>query len=201
MDVVSIIFASLVLLSALALIAAFLKLVVDSIGGDVRALPGAVKLKKRTKGLAAADALVDEGKLKEAATALHGAFLLDQVEGDEAFLDKVNNHNLSVLARFVNIAEKRETHIANLPLLEELLVSRHELLRGLQDISYHRRKLKEKRREKGQETPQWAEGEFERKQAETLDRLETNRKSIDTQIKDLIKNLSKDQSNARVTYH
>lgn len=201
MDVVSIIFASLVLLSSLALIAAFLKLVVDSIGGDVRALPGAVKLRKRGKVLATADILIEEGKLREAATALHNSLLLEQVEGDEGFLEKVNNHNLSVLARFVNIAEKRETHIENLPLLEELLVSRHELLRSLHEVSYHRRKLKEKRKEKGQETPQWAEGEFERKQADVVDRLDTNKKSIDSQIKNLIAVISRDSAGSRVTYH
>jgi tetratricopeptide (TPR) repeat protein len=201
MSPLSFILPLLLALAALVLIGAFVKMVYESVGGSAPRLLGGVRLRRKVKLVETADLLMREGKLEEAAEALKHAFVLNHQRGDEAFLERLYTHHLGILSRLVTIAEKRNRRVENLPLLEGLLASRNDLIRGYEDVSFGKRKLRERRKEKGMETPPWADDEFDRKLRELIDRLDTNRKSIESQLDDLTKSLGTEASGEEVTYH
>lgn len=176
-------------------------LIVRPLIGDTRGLSYRWKLKKRQRLMQLADEAVESEKIPQAVLLLKGAFYLFSDYPEPRFIDQTITHNLETLGRIVALFEQRSIHGSNLPVVEGLIQSRGELLRSAFEISTTKERVKVRQAEKGKEAPEWAFEEFSKKLAEILDRLETNRKSLESQLDRLFSELDKGPAGSEITYH
>ena len=201
MGYIDIISASLLAILSLALLFYFVRIVFSSITFDLRGFANRMRLQRKEKTLAGADLAIEAGELERARALLRDAFFLGGEFESFGFLDKVNNHNLEILGRILTLTESHASHFNNLPIVEGLLQSRLELYRSLIEAAQTKAKLKERQKTKGKEAPDWACGEFARKVAEIRDRLESNRKSLESQLDELFADFKKIAPANHITYH
>ncbi|MBN8547693.1 MAG: hypothetical protein J0M12_00110 [Deltaproteobacteria bacterium] len=158
------------------------------------------KLARKERALAAADVLIKNGSFLEALPILKEAFLFDQVPRNPVLIEGISHHHLSIVSRLIAISERTSSHIPNLAVVEDLLSTRSQLQRTLFEALEAKKSLKRRRKEK-KELPQWALAEYENKAKETLDRLETNRKSLNNKLAEIFSALASAPSSQEVTYH
>ncbi len=132
---------------------------------------------------------------------LANAFYLDPALPDKQLLENIAQHHLDVLNRFLNLSELRSHRLAGLPVLEDLLQTRLELLKARYDINQTKKGLRERKMLSGHRTPDWAINEFSKKLLEVNDKLATNRNSIDAQVREVLKSFHGSSESDSVTYH
>ena len=172
-----------------------------SVVGDVRAVPERWKFRKKKRLLVQADELLKNGEVQQAAGILLDAFYLDQVKVDPSLIDQILNHHLDILSRVISVTEKHSRHLDDLPILEDLLHSRCQLMKGWFERIFAREKIRRKKAENGKSAPGWAAQEFSRQLDEIKDKLTTNRLSLLSRLKDLFGSLEKMRLEGEVTYH
>lgn len=160
---------------------------------------------KKERILAQADQLQKQDLIEQSLPLLKQSFFLDAVRFNASLVDLSGNHNLGILARLVSISEQKNLHIVNLPLVEGLIASRHELSRSLFEIKDTLLKLRNRQKEKLQQTgkssPDWALSEFSKKLSEVKNKIDANRQAIEAQLSILFVSLQSSTSTSEITYH
>jgi hypothetical protein len=198
----SFIFPALALVIALWLLGFFFLSLLRFIQGDFREISGRFRLKRKRKLLVMADSLVERQEYASAIPLLKGAMMLDELSGSEQFIEQIHQHNLFILARLAALSETIGQRIDNLPLIEELLLSRGELLRMHREVYVSHQSFKARRQMRGANKATWADDGFSKKIADLLERLETNRRSIDAQCDLAFQQiLSPKRNESEITYH
>ena len=182
----------------LALIVVLARILVGSMLGDSPGFFERLKLKQKEGLLSRADTYIKAGEYEQAAAFLKGAFFLELLKSDMRSVERLNNHHLAVLGRVVSVADRFSLHLENLPVVEDLLLSRSQLLRGLIEKRKGKRIAAAKRKSGG---PQWPVAEFDTQIKDLVDRLATNRKSLESQIGKLFSALVTSRRTDEVTYH
>jgi len=152
----------------------------SALAGNTRGWGEMSRFKRRELELKNADRLLEVKELSSALKTLESAFFFDQVRTNEQLIEKALGHNLSVLSRLMSIAEGLERSISNAAILEDLVESRCDLMRAFFEAASSREALKRSRK---RQVPRWAVEEYEKKLFEIADRLATNRKTLESQIK------------------
>lgn len=182
----------------LALIVALLRILFASLLGDTVGFFERMRLKQKEGLLSRADVYIKSGDYEAAASFLKGAFCLDPLKRDPRAIERLSNHHLALLGRIVGIADRFSLHLDNLAIVEDLLLSRSQLLKTLLDKRVARDLASKKRRGNG---PDWAVAEFDSQIKELQDRVSTNRKSLESQISKLFSALVTSRRADEVTYH
>ncbi|MCB0311481.1 MAG: hypothetical protein KDD42_09610, partial [Bdellovibrionales bacterium] len=84
-----------------------------------------------------------------------------------------------------------------LPILEDLLINRLQLMRLYRERLASNRKHEERKRG----TPEWAAAELARQRSELLDKIKTNRLSIKLELDRVFGALEHGNTTEEVTYH
>lgn len=124
------------------------------------------------------DARIEGGQFDEAVQECRGALFLEAIRKDRVLLDRVDAHHDEVLSRLIIISNLMEINSNHVPLMEDLLASRAELLKALIDASSTLENFKSKVRGDRRGSPSWAINQYEKQVSEILDRLNTNKRSI-----------------------
>jgi len=140
------------------------------------------QIKAQEKLLAEADRHIKGGVLFRALPLLRRAFAIDKTSTDLASIELASNHHQGILERLVDLSHHYDRPLLGLPVLEDLLISRTQLLRTQLELKAARASIKSRIKEKGRSTPQWATSDFDQRLSEVVDRLETNRRSLNGQI-------------------
>ena len=178
----------------------FARAIVGALPFSLRGITERLRLKRCQALLKQADQNIEKDALHEACAALRAAFYLDSVRLAPEIIEKVNNHHVAILSRLVNISDKGAGPLTNLPLMEDLLIRRGELLRELSEVRRSRAGVSKRRREKGKHSD-WAVSEYSRRISELDEKLTTNRKTLAAQIERLFASLKKAPLESEVTYH
>ncbi len=158
------------------------------------------KLSRKERFLTEADVLIKNGSYLQALALLKEAFLLDHFPRTPVLIEAISHHHLSILSRLIAISERTSSHLPNLAVVEDLLLTRSQLLRQLHESSEAKRSLARRRKDK-KEIPEWALAEYENKGKEALDKLQTNRKSLGSKLSEIFGALSSAPATQEVTYH
>jgi hypothetical protein len=108
---------------------------------------------------------------------------------------------MNILSRVIGIAKSHARHLESLPVVEDLLASRESLLNAHIEHLAARNNLQQRRRRDRKETPAWAISEFSKKIDDILDKLSTNRHSLESQLDRMFDDLRKLPEGEGVTYH
>jgi len=175
-----------------------LKILLQAIFGDLRGFAEKIKLKRKEKIIKEVDIFIEKGILDTAFSRLRSCFFFDLATLDPNFIEKVNNHHMGILSRIVVIAEKRAKRLSNIAIIEDLLLSRCEMMRSRLEAFTSRQNLLKKREKP---VPEWAVGEYLRKLDEIKDRLITNQKSLESQLAQAFEEIVRDTASNEITYH
>lgn len=197
----SIFIASLLGLFSVVLILAFLKLALGPLIGDPRSFRDRFKLRRKKQVIERIDQLLQQNQLKQAGEGIRESFFLDPRRPDRALIDQIATHHLEALNRLVALSDRYSRHLSGLPLLEDLLLTRSDLLRSQFDVSQTRRELSARKLSSGHRSPDWARNEFSKKLLDITDRLTTNRRTIENQVRELLDSLHESPEPDHVTYH
>jgi hypothetical protein len=201
MGPLSLIFPLILMAIALIVIAYFFYLVTSNINFNPRLFSERWKLRRKERLLEQADDQLEKGLVLRGCQLLRQAFCLDVVTHDVDLIERLQNHHLEILERVVAVSERTSAHLDNLPLVEGLIQSRSDLLRAYVEILQSKNTISRRRKEKGQDTPDWAVQEFSRKLKDIGDRISINRKSLDSQLNTLFASLGRSPETKEVTYH
>jgi hypothetical protein len=151
-----------------------------ALAGNTRGWGETARFRRKEQDLKNADKLLELKDWSSALAALEGAFFFDQVRTNEQLIEKSLGHNLSVLTRLLSVAEGLDRSVSNAAILEDLVESRCDLMRAFFEAANARETLKKSRK---RQVPRWAFEEYDKKLLEIADRLTTNRKTLESQIK------------------
>ena len=174
---------------------------------SVRGISEGAKLKKAARDLNAADELLKArhtpASLSEVRRLFQSSLCLESLFYSDSVLREVLDHQQTILERIVALSEQYSIHLDLLPNLEDLLMARGELLRENLETVRVRSDLAKKQKEKGRTVPEWAKSEYERKIIVLQERINTNRKSIESTLHDLLISLFAEARGREsdVTYH
>ena len=167
---------------------------------SVRGISDRVQLAQHSKLLSKVDALIEQGNTSGALRSLRVALVVTHIKSDPRLIDQSVHHNLGVLSRVLSIAERTGAHLENLAVVEDLIQLRGELQTSYLEAVRDRATFRRRRSSAGKNAPEWAISEFNRKIDELTDRIETNRRSLHTQLEALLSDAQK-SSHDSVTYH
>lgn len=159
------------------------------------------RFKRYQRALEDADKNIGQNKLSAASEDLRNAFCLEVTPGFLKEFDVIHEHNFSVLGKVMSLYEDTESHLGNLPIVDELLQSRYDLMRTLYDTRLTKQKLKLREAEKQKNSPQWAYEEMDAKIKECIERLKTNRLSLISQVDQLFASLRNVSGQSTIQYH
>ena len=203
MGTASLISALLLGLVGLMAILFCLKLLFSGLLGPGGGLVQRARIRYREKLVEDADRLIGLGDLEAAGLLLRKAFYPEGAGSDLQLIERLSNLNLSILGRIVAIAEKRAQHIENLAIVEDLILSRAQLMRAV----IEKKTLLQGARSAAAEhdpaarKPEWVKLQFARLYAEVKDRLDTNQRSLESQLDLLFDNLKRSDQAQQVPYH
>jgi hypothetical protein len=151
-----------------------------ALAGNTRGWGELARFRRREQELKSADRMLETKDWSTALGTLEAAFFFDQIRTNEQLIEKALGHNLSVLTRILSVAEGLDRSVANAAILEDLVESRCDLMRAFFEAANAREALKKSRK---RQVPRWAFEEYDKKLLEIADRLTTNRKTLESQIK------------------
>jgi len=187
--------------AGLALVFLLLRVIFGSIFGGGLSFVDKYRIRQKENLLVRADVYLKASDLESSLGFLKNSFFLDLIKNDIKLIDRAHNHNLSVLGKLIGVADRYSTHLANLPLLEDLLISRAQMMKSLIEKKAARNTLKRKRAERARKAPLWAIPEFDAQIAEIREKLSVNKRSVDSQIAKLFSLISNAERGDEVTYH
>ena len=160
------------------------------------------QFKRRQANYVEASKYLDAGLLHRALPLLRHSFFLDTLRLDGRLIELVSSHHLQVLERLVEVSHAHGRSLFNLPVVEDLLIARAQLFRSYFDARNARSSLSQRIQEKGRPAPAWATGEHDKRIDEIRDRIATNARSLESQLKELFAHLeSSPAKQDEVTYH
>jgi hypothetical protein len=123
---------------------------------------------------------------------------LPKHEGTAEAIDSLHDTLTQMLLK---VSERAHLAPHGLPALEELLTVRGALLIERCEVLASRGDIFKKQRDKGREPPAWAAAEFSKKIQHLEERLDSNRRAVETSIRDLYTKTTTVQNAHEVTYH
>ncbi|MCB0336289.1 MAG: hypothetical protein KDD62_08280 [Bdellovibrionales bacterium] len=129
-----------------------------------------------SKALDASKRLLEEQKVEECLERLKGAFIFHSGPFSYEMISMITNQHLACLQFLLDISDRTNNRLEDLPILEELVHVRAGMLKAYADTVGSLRKLAYKR--DTSKAPAWAKNEFKAKQKELIGRLEDNIQSI-----------------------
>jgi hypothetical protein len=186
---------------ALGVLYILLRSIGGAISGDPRQWFEALKVRRRERGLVVADELMRTNHRLEALRKLRAAFFFEHPVFFQSTIERIHAHHMNILSRLLGDAHGRRHQIDNLPIIEDLLASREHLLAGYIEHVAARHNLAARRRRDHKETPAWAIAEFSKKIEDIVDRLNTNRHALESQLDSLIDTLRRIPETEEVTVH
>lgn len=162
------------------------------------------QFKKKLKYLEQADELIKEGKEAESYKLIYQAFYLDNKVTSLENVINAGNHNQSVLARVLVVADAAGLKFNNLPVIEELFSSRTQLQKTILELVSSRKNTLKERKARGSSTPNWAIDELKKKEQDTISRLQANHQALKKQIDELFDTLCSAtpvKKDDPITYH
>lgn len=192
-------------LIGLGIIFYILKVVIGALVGNPLSWLEKQRFSKRLALLTQGDQFLKSGNADSAILAWQEALFLDHIKHHNSLVDTVGNHNLTVLGRIVSLSEKRNSHLASLPLVEGLFTSRLELNRSYFEVLDTLKKLRSRQndsKKKGASpTPDWALMEFSKKLTEVRSKIDANNQALKTQLEKLFSDIRKVTTSSEITYH
>lgn len=188
-------------LLALGIVLYVLSLVLAPLLGDPRRWLDRARIRRREQALAQAETALEQRDEARARQLLRSAFHLDLITHEAALVERVTSLNLTTLSRVISLAGSRTAALESVPLLEDLLQSRGQLLSMYVENLGVRSRVKDRRRGRSTATPEWAVNEFEKKLSEILERLATNRRTIESQLDTLFAALRELPTGGEITWH
>ena len=185
----------------LALIVALLRLMFASFFGNSGSWLEKYRIKQKENLLERAEVYIKAADFASVSSLLRGAFYLDQIKSDARLVERVHNHHLGILSKIITLADRFNMHLDSLPIVEDLLISRAQLMKTIIEKKAARSTLRKKGSEKNRKTPDWALNEFGSQLLDLRDKLGTNRRSLESQIDKLFTGLASARSPDEVTYH
>lgn len=186
----------------LALIVYFLKIILGSLFSDSGSWIEKYRIKQKESLLPRVDLYIKAGDFEQANQLLRDAFYFGGSKGEGGLIERGNNHNLAILGRVIHISERLSTHLDNLPIVEDLLLTRAQLIKTFAERKLSQAALRKKRRsEKGGAEQSWAALEFSKQLDELRDKIQTNQKSLESQLARLFAALGGARKRDEVTYH
>ncbi len=150
----------------------------------------------------ASDAAFKQTTSTELSKLVHDILFLNPIYADRLLIDRVHQHHLLILERLIDRADSQASRIPSLPIIEDLISSRAQLLKAFYDANNKYKNLKSRRIFAREKTPAWALSESAKKVNDLFERLETNKRSLLSQLDELIRSLSTaTPSEESVTYH
>ena len=168
-----------------------LKLLLGNLVGtfDLPLLLERRKLHRKQERLFTARRRIEEKNYAAALPLLRDAFLLEHLKHDVRLIERVNDHHLTVLQELISLARICSMRLSNLPLIEELLLTRTAAMKSYSETRVAARALS-KRRARSQRPPAWAVNEFSKKLADLKERVDTTTRSLRTELDKLFRNAS-----------
>lgn len=168
---------------------------------DPRSWLEGVRIRKREQLVLTADELMKSNKVSEALRVLRSAFFFEHPVRYPSTVERIREHHLNILSRVIGVAKSHSRQIEHLPVVEDLLASRETLLTVHIEHIATRDNLRARRRRDKKETPTWAIAEFTKKIDDILDKLTTNRQSLESQLDRVFEDLARLPVGEEVTYH
>lgn len=201
MQPVELIVALTLTIIGLLIILALIKVMFGGLFGGWAQWFDRYKIRQKETLLERSDVYLKAGDFESVVTFLRGSFLLDHVKSELKLVERMHNHHMAALGRILMLAERYTIHLETLPVVEDLLVTRSQLLRSFIEKSRARKTLRSGSGERPRTAPRWAVNEFDSQLADIREKLATNRKSLDSQIEKLFSNLGNLRRVDEVTYH
>ena len=200
MSLLSLIIAACFALTGLLLCAIIIRVFYEALIGPQKGWSERRKLRQREKQLATLDGMIGRGDLSAVFKQLRQILFFDLVKHDQDLIELVSSLHFSVLNKLVSISNSQDRHLPELLVLEDLFSSRTSLLRSWGEVASTRESLMKKRNNK---MPEWAFEEYQKKLAHFIDQLDTNRKSIESQLDKVFISLSAAPAKAEeeIIYH
>lgn len=185
-------------LLGLVLIVTMARIYLRAIFGDTRGWAENYRFRQRERNLKSADQALQSIVTAAGLRLLRESFFLDQVRGDIGLVEKVNAHHMALLERLLRIADEQSKHLPNLAIVEDLIQTRCELMRGYQEAVTGRESMLKNRK---RAVPAWALEEYRKKLDQIADQLRTNRKTLEGQLNELFVVLQREKATLQITYH
>ena len=182
---------------SLAVIFYIAKVFIEALAGNTTGWTERMRFKRKERLLPALDALIEKENWGAALDLIRNSFHFDCIAADPDLIDKVNSHHLGVLSRMVIVAEQKAKHLPNLAIIEDLLISRSDLMRGYIDVLKSKNSLKKRQKK----TPSWAVDEYDKRLDDFIDKLRTNRRSLESQLEKAFLAFSYSEVANEITYH
>jgi hypothetical protein len=184
-----------------AILIFFLYSLYIAVAQDASGLTEKLLLRRKKRWLSEIDILIKSGSNSDACRALRKALVLEHLRsGSESIEASVQLH-MNILARVIMIAERTGATLDNLPVVEDLIHSRGQLLHSYLEALDDKRLFRSRRAKAGKEAPAWAISEFSRKIEEIEDRIKTNSRSLSAQFEELLQALARGDSSSQITFH
>jgi len=165
----------------------------------VRGSLSMLKLKKASRRLFAADALIEQREFLKAVYALKKAVVFDH-SGDMNFLSAVRDHHQSLLSRCLVVAEESKGRPENLAVVERLFLERGKLHAKYSEALASFEKLSSKRRQSGKDLPKWTKADYRQRLSQTEAELEKNQKELEKSLDQLFSSILSSPQKG-VVYH
>ncbi|NLF25494.1 MAG: hypothetical protein GX589_07540 [Deltaproteobacteria bacterium] len=160
-------------------------------------------LLKHKKFLAKARAFMEQGQYQQCYPLLQQAFYLRQIKSSESMVQRVLEHHLAILSAVLTLSERYPVPLSNLPMIEELVQIRAALCKSYLDAALTVKKLAIKNAESGRKSasPKWAIHAFSQKTEELIEKINTNQKSLESELIKLFSGIKHSANLSEVTYH
>lgn len=201
MGTASLISALLLGLVGLMAILFCLRLLLSGLLGPGKGLIQRARIRYREKLAENADNLIKQESYEKAAAILRQAFYSEGIGKDLQLVDRLTNLNLSILGRLLIVAEKRSVQLENLAVVEDLILSRGQLMKALIEKRRLAQGVAPATTSGAEPPPEWARQQFVKLYSELKDRLSTNQRSLDSQFGILLEYLSRARQAEEVRYH
>lgn len=200
MSSLSLIVAACFGLTGVLLCAIILKTFYEALVGPQKGWTERWKLRQREKQLGLVDALIESSNLPGAFKQIRQTIFFDVVRHDAELIERVSSLHFGVLSKLMALSNSRGSHIPELVVLEDLFSLRTALLRSWAEAISSKNNLLRKRQNK---MPDWAFEEYQKKLGEFSDQLDTNRKSIETQLDKILLSFTAPQAKREdeIIYH
>ena len=199
MNVLTYTSALLLLAVGVAVLGAFVALLVGAVRPALKRPKFSLRLKRAQAALARADASLTANDKRTAVSELSRAIITDSFSNRD-LIQAVQEHNHGVLSRCVVVAEALGTHAENLGEVEQLLLENSEL--QLLKIKAHDafQRIEAKRSQTKKPVPEWTKADFSRREREVDTALNQNRIRLTEALSRLFSSLESSE-NPGIVYH
>ena len=172
-----------------------------AVAQDASGLTEKLLLRRKKRWLSEIDILIKSGSKSDACRALRKSLILEHLRSSTECIEGSVQLHMNILARVIMIAERTGATLDNLPVVEDLIHSRGQLLHSYLEALDDKRLFRSRRAKAGKDAPAWAISEFSRKIEEIEDRIKTNSRSLSAQFEELLQALARGDSSSQITFH